>query len=153
MTETTGCHLFARSSPNCPQKSSPNFLGMSAFGESKLGPRDELLMWGRNIMMGYLGKPKETSLAFDEEGWFRSGDICNVDEDGDYYILGRIKEMLIVGSAHNTNCARTVIYLSDMPQSNTLPFYGWFFILWAGSSSKFSQVIVNVSKSYGCCRK
>ena len=56
----------------------------------------EIRMRGPNIMQGYWNLPQETAQAFDEKGFFRSGDMGRFDDDGHLYITGRIKEMLII---------------------------------------------------------
>jgi long-chain acyl-CoA synthetase len=48
-------------------------------------------------MKGYLNNPEETSSAFWEDGWFRSGDVGLLNEDGYVYIVDRIKDMIITG--------------------------------------------------------
>jgi long-chain acyl-CoA synthetase len=64
-----------------------------------LGPNQdgEVIMKGPNIMRGYFKLPQETGAAFDENGFFKTGDIGRLDEDGHLYITGRLKEMIIVG--------------------------------------------------------
>lgn len=57
----------------------------------------EIRMRGPNVMRGYFKRPEETAAAFDERGFFRTGDIGKFDEDGHLYVTGRLKEMLIVG--------------------------------------------------------
>ncbi|HCT44403.1 MAG: hypothetical protein CMJ35_08040 [Phycisphaerae bacterium] len=57
----------------------------------------ELRMRGPNIMRGYLGLQAESSNAFDDRGFFRTGDMAQIDEQGFLTITGRIKEMMIVG--------------------------------------------------------
>jgi long-chain acyl-CoA synthetase len=57
----------------------------------------EIRMKGPNIMAGYFNMPKETAEAFDDQGYFKTGDMGQIDEDGFLYITGRIKEMLIIG--------------------------------------------------------
>ncbi len=66
---------------------------------STLGPNQdgEVRMKGPNIMQGYYKLPTETAAAFDEDGWFRTGDIGRFDSGGHLYITGRLKEMIIVG--------------------------------------------------------
>jgi len=54
-------------------------------------------MKGPNIMKGYFKLPEQTAAAFDENGYFRTGDMGRFDADGHLYITGRIKEMLIIG--------------------------------------------------------
>ncbi len=57
----------------------------------------ELRMRGPNIMMGYLNGPEETAAVFDSRGYFKTGDMAQIDERGFLKITGRIKEMMIVG--------------------------------------------------------
>lgn len=57
----------------------------------------ELRMKGPNVMGGYLGLDEETAAAFDENGFFKTGDMAQIDKDGFLTITGRIKEMMIVG--------------------------------------------------------
>lgn len=57
----------------------------------------ELRMRGPNIMRGYLGLKDESANAFDDRGFFRTGDMAQIDEHGFLRITGRIKEMMIVG--------------------------------------------------------
>ena len=57
----------------------------------------EIRISGPNIMKGYYKLPEETALAFDEQGYFRTGDMGHLDDDGFLFITGRIKEMLIIG--------------------------------------------------------
>jgi len=61
------------------------------------GQEGEICIRGHNIMKGYLNNPEETSSAFWENGWFRSGDVGLLDEDGYLYIVDRIKDMIITG--------------------------------------------------------
>lgn len=52
---------------------------------------------GYNIMKGYYKMPEATAQAIDSEGWLHSGDLCTVDENGYYKVVGRIKDMIIRG--------------------------------------------------------
>ncbi len=52
---------------------------------------------GYNIMKGYYKMPEATAQAIDKDGWLHTGDLCTVDEDGYYKIVGRIKDMIIRG--------------------------------------------------------
>ncbi len=52
---------------------------------------------GTCVTKGYLNNPEATREVFDEEGWFHSGDIAIMDEDGYAYIVDRKKDMINVG--------------------------------------------------------
>ena len=60
-----------------------------------VGEPGEVLVRGGNVMLGYWKNPEATKAAFDEDGWFHTGDIAKCDADGYYYIVDRIKEMII----------------------------------------------------------
>ncbi|WP_328404161.1 long-chain fatty acid--CoA ligase [Streptomyces sp. NBC_00390] len=57
----------------------------------------EIAIRGHNIMKGYWGRPEATAEAIDADGWFRSGDLARVDEDGYYFIVDRKKDLIIRG--------------------------------------------------------
>src|SRR5207249_320129 len=57
----------------------------------------EIRIRGPNVMQGYYKLPDLTAAAFDENGFFKTGDMGRFDDDGHLYITGRIKEMLIIG--------------------------------------------------------
>jgi long-chain acyl-CoA synthetase len=65
--------------------------------EMPLGEPGELLMRGPQIMKGYLGKPEETQKTMTEDGFLRTGDVATMDEDGYFYIVDRIKDMILSG--------------------------------------------------------
>jgi len=57
----------------------------------------ELWVRGPNVMKGYYRDPKQTALAVDAEGWLHTGDLARVGAQGELYIVGRIKELIIRG--------------------------------------------------------
>ena len=61
------------------------------------GQQGELCVRGTCVTTGYLNKPEATREVFDAEGWFHSGDIAYMDEDGFAYIVDRKKDMINVG--------------------------------------------------------
>ena len=65
--------------------------------EMPVGEPGELLMRGPQIMKGYLGKPDETQKTMTENGFLRTGDVATMDEDGYFYIVDRIKDMILSG--------------------------------------------------------
>jgi len=60
------------------------------------GREGEICLKGPSVTPGYWQKPEETARAFDK-GWFRTGDLGKVDEDGYYYLTDRIKHIIISG--------------------------------------------------------
>jgi len=54
----------------------------------------EVCIRGPQIMKGYLNRPDATAEAIDADGWYHSGDIGYVDEDGYFYIVDRVKELI-----------------------------------------------------------
>jgi long-chain acyl-CoA synthetase len=63
-------------------------------GEECVG---EIAIKGHNIMKGYWNKEDATQEVLDDEGWFRSGDMAYVDDDGYFFIVDRKKDMIIRG--------------------------------------------------------
>ena len=59
------------------------------------GDVGEIVIRGHNVMKGYWHRPEDTAKAI-PDGWFRTGDMARVDEDG-YYIVDRKKDMIIRG--------------------------------------------------------
>jgi long-chain acyl-CoA synthetase len=64
---------------------------------SRPGEPGEIAIRGHNVMKGYWHRPEATSEAIDANGWFYSGDIARVDEDGFFFIVDRKKELIIRG--------------------------------------------------------
>ncbi len=64
--------------------------------DAELGPHEQGELWlrGPQVMQGYLNHPQATAAAINAEGWFRSGDIGYADEDGYFYIVDRLKELI-----------------------------------------------------------
>ncbi|SDO42148.1 Acyl-CoA synthetase (AMP-forming)/AMP-acid ligase II [Lentzea jiangxiensis] len=65
--------------------------------ELRLGERDEVLLRGPNVMLGYLDDPEATAAAVDADGWLHTGDAGTVDEHGNLSITDRLKDMYICG--------------------------------------------------------
>ena len=61
----------------------------------------EILVKGPNVMLGYFKNPEATEKAFDEDGFFRTGDYGRIDEDGWIYITGRLKNLIILSNGKN----------------------------------------------------
>jgi long-chain acyl-CoA synthetase len=61
------------------------------------GEVGEIAIRGHNIMKGYWGKPEATAEVVSTDGWFYSGDLGRVDEDGYFFIVDRKKDLIIRG--------------------------------------------------------
>jgi fatty-acyl-CoA synthase len=61
------------------------------------GQPGEIQIQGPNVIPGYWGRPEATAAAFAEGGWFRSGDVGYLDDDGFLTISDRLKDMIISG--------------------------------------------------------
>jgi acyl-CoA synthetase (AMP-forming)/AMP-acid ligase II len=61
-----------------------------------LGPHQKGEIWvrGPQVMKGYLNRPEATANTVDSEGWLHTGDIGYADEDGHFYIVDRLKELI-----------------------------------------------------------
>ena len=79
----------------------------------------EILLKGINIFKEYVGDPEETKNAFTEDGWFKTGDLGRMDEDGCLYITGRTKEIIVLLNGENVSPAEVekhynnIVYIQD----------------------------------------
>ncbi len=64
-------------------------------------PEGELQIKGDNVMLGYYNNPEANVAAFTEDGWFRTGDVAYMDEDGYVYITGRLKSVIVLENGKN----------------------------------------------------
>ena len=64
--------------------------------DTPAGEVGEIAIRGENVMKGYWNRPEDTAKAI-PDGWFRSGDLARVDDEGYYFIVDRKKEMIIRG--------------------------------------------------------
>ncbi len=64
-------------------------------------PEGELQIKGDNVMIGYYNNPEANAAAFTADGWFRTGDVAYMDEDGYVYITGRMKSVIVLENGKN----------------------------------------------------
>ena len=67
-----------------------------------VGERGELQVRGTSVFVGYWNQPDATAASFDD-GWFRTGDVAHLDDDGFVFIVDRIKDLIIRGG-ENIGC-------------------------------------------------
>lgn len=61
----------------------------------------EIMVKGGNVMLGYYKNPEATKAIIDDDGWLHTGDIGTVDEKGNIFIRGRMKNMILSASGQN----------------------------------------------------
>lgn len=73
-----------------------------SWNEVKISENGEILVKGKMVMLEYLGNPKETEEAL-EDGWYHTGDVGHIDEDGFLYVTGRIKNVIVLSNGENVS--------------------------------------------------
>jgi long-chain acyl-CoA synthetase len=97
LTETTAiCTMDDPDGQVIPGRVGPAISGV----EMKIGKNDEIVVRGPNIFAGYWQRPEESAKVL-ADGWFHTGDQGEVDASGNWKIVGRIKNLIILGSGHN----------------------------------------------------
>jgi long-chain acyl-CoA synthetase len=97
LTETTAiCTMDDPDAPVIPGRAGPAISGV----EMKVAENAEIVVRGPNIFPGYWERPEETAKVL-RDGWFHTGDQGELDVTGNWKIVGRIKNLIILGSGHN----------------------------------------------------
>jgi len=97
LTETTG--ICTLDDPRLPLE--PGHVGQAVPGiEMRIGDNEEILVRGPNLFAGYWNRPEETARVM-TDGWFQTGDQGEVNVCGNWRIIGRIKNLIILNSGHN----------------------------------------------------
>lgn len=103
--------------------------------EVKIAEDGEILARGPNIMQGYLKMPKQTAEVINSEGWFHTGDIGHLDEDGFLFITDRKKELFKLSTGK---------YVAPAPVENQMiasPYIDQVVVV--GNSQKFCGAIIH----------
>ncbi len=97
LTETT-----AALTVNLPDAQRIGSVGRPIAGTSvRVAADGELLFTGGQVFVGYLNDDDATAAALDDDGWFHTGDVGDIDEDGFVWITGRKKEILVTAGGKN----------------------------------------------------
>ena len=75
----------------------------------------EICVRGPMVMLGYYNDPEETAKVLSEDGWFRTGDLGSVDENGHYRISGRIKNVIVTKNGKNIYPEEVEFHLNKSP--------------------------------------
>ena len=95
--------------PSCQVRISPN--GETTEEGYKMG---EIQVKGDNVMLGYYNNPEANAEVFTEDGWFRTGDVGYLDQDGYIYITGRIKFVIVLENGKNVFPEEIEEYLENI---------------------------------------
>jgi long-chain acyl-CoA synthetase len=95
LTETTGICTMDDPRVVVSGRVGPSIPGI----DMKLSDNDEIVIRGPNVFPGYWNRPQQTEDAL-RDGWFHTGDQGEMDGDGNWKIVGRIKNLIVLGSGH-----------------------------------------------------
>ena len=103
MTETFGDGIlnFTQTADHMSAVGKPDDHKPDDYVEYKLDETGEICIRGGCVMLGYYKDPEATAEVIDADGWFHTGDLARVDEEGYYYITGRKKNLIILASGEN----------------------------------------------------
>ena len=131
LTETTGTVAMALGEDFLRKRASAGrllpLLDLRIIGpdgkELPRGEAGEIVVRGAQVMQGYWKRPEDTAAALTQDGWFHTGDIGYLDEEGYIFIVDRKKDMVISGG-ENIYCAEVERVLSEMPEIEECATFG-----------------------------
>ncbi|MCI8511927.1 MAG: acyl--CoA ligase [Lachnospiraceae bacterium] len=97
---TEACGAITYSVPGHYRAGSVGKIG--PWNEVRISDQGEILVRGNDIMQGYLDDPETTGEAL-ADGWYHTGDTGYIDEDGFLYIIGRMKNIIILSNGENVS--------------------------------------------------
>ncbi len=111
----------------------PTSIGKVYPGQELKVVDGELWIKGDNLFSGYYGEPELTKAAFSEDGWLKTGDLARIDEEGYVYIVGRIKNLIILSNGENIS-----------PESLEEPFYAYDVIRDALVKEENNSIVIEI---------
>ncbi len=99
------------------------------YAEIKLGEPNEdgageVLIRGKMVFSGYYKNPEATKEAFTEDGWFKSGDLGKIDANGDLFIVGRSKDVIVLPNGKNIHPEDLEVKYAKSPLVEELAILG-----------------------------
>ena len=125
LTETTGAVSCTRFDDNVVGS-----VGKAVnYAETKLGEPNEdgageVLIKGKMVFGGYYKNPEATKETFTEDGWFKSGDLGKLDDQGNLHIVGRSKDVIVLPNGKNIHPEDLEVFYSKTPVVEELAIIG-----------------------------
>jgi acyl-CoA synthetase (AMP-forming)/AMP-acid ligase II len=91
--EDPACNKLAAVGPSVPNTEA-KLVDLATGAELGIREQGEICVRGPQVMRGYLNRPDATVQVIDGDGWFHTGDVGYADEDGYFYIVDRVKELI-----------------------------------------------------------
>lgn len=114
-----------------------------ALQDEKRPELGQLLVKGPNICQGY-NDPAITKLAFTRDGWFKTGDIAWQDEEGFFYIVGRMKDVIVLSTGENVYPEELYTNVGEIPWIEEIVFFegqrGGVAVVAAAVSPDFEEI-------------
>jgi long-chain acyl-CoA synthetase len=92
--------------------------------EIKISDEGEILVKGPQVFRGYRNREEDTREAIDDHGWFHTGDLGELDDEGFLRITGRMKEIIVTSSGKNITPANIENQLSNHPKIEHAVVFG-----------------------------
>ncbi len=123
---------------NRPESNIPDSIGQALDGvEIRIGDNNELQTKSRCVMLGYWKNKQATKETIDKDGWLHSGDQVRKDDNGHFFITGRIKEIIVLGNGEK-------VPPNDMEMAIAMdPLIDQIMVLGEGRSFLSSIVVLN----------
>ena len=97
LTETTAAYSIGSNSDD-PHSGSAGHVSQCPGVETKVSESGELLVRGPILMKGYYKMPEKTAQVVDADGWFHTGDLGRIDDEGFVWVTGRISRTIVLSS-------------------------------------------------------